>query len=233
VGNRALGERLNHLIDLASYRAVSVLLLLAPEVPLLFMGQEWASSSPFQYFTDHSPELGRLVTEGRRREFARFAAFSDPAAREKIPDPQDRSTFVRSHLNWEEAEANPHAGVRRLYQALLHLRASDSVLKDCSRAGFEVAPLGENGLLLCRKTLGDKLLAVVRLRDSGTHDLRKHSMSQLPQGLAWRQVMTTEDPTFAHDPVPPEIALAEGQIQFGRPGAVVLRAATGPTEGGE
>jgi maltooligosyltrehalose trehalohydrolase len=232
VGNRALGERLNHLIDLASYRAVSVLLLLAPEVPLLFMGQEWASSSPFQYFTDHFPKLGQLVTEGRRREFARFAAFSDPAAREKIPDPQAPSTFARSHLNWREAEVSPHAGVQRLYKALLDLRSSGPALKDCSRAGFEIAPLGENGLLLCRKSNADRLLAAVQLRKSGTHDLREHPMSRLPQGLAWRQALTTEDVPFADDPVPAEIALAEGQIRFARPGAVVLRSVK-PVEGGE
>jgi maltooligosyltrehalose trehalohydrolase len=69
IGNRALGERLNHLIDLPSYCAASVLLLLAPEIPLLFMGQEWASSSPFQYFTDHNPELGRKGDAGNSRVF--------------------------------------------------------------------------------------------------------------------------------------------------------------------
>ena len=69
VGNRALGERLHHQIDPAAFRAVTVLLLCAPETPLLFMGQEWAATSPFLYFTDHEPRLGRLVTEGRRREF--------------------------------------------------------------------------------------------------------------------------------------------------------------------
>ena len=76
VGNRAFGDRLSASIDAASYRAASMLLLLAPELPLVFMGQEWAASTPFQYFTDHEPELGRLVTEGRRREFARFEAFA-------------------------------------------------------------------------------------------------------------------------------------------------------------
>jgi maltooligosyltrehalose trehalohydrolase len=231
VGNRAFGKRLNHLIDLASYRAVSIVLLLAPEVPLLFMGQEWASSSPFQYFTDHAPKLGQLVTEGRRREFARFAAFSDPAARERIPDPQDPSTFARSRLIWEEAEANPHAGVRRLYQQLLHLRSSEPALKNGSRAGFEVVPLGENGLLLWRQSGADRLLAVIQLRESGTHDLREHSLSRLSPGLAWRQVLTTEDAPFADDPMPPEIELPKGRIQFARPGAVLLRSM--PAEGGE
>src|SRR4029079_14880172 len=79
VGNRADGGRLSHLIDRERYLLASAALLLAPEVPLLFQGQEFAASTPFLYFTDHQPELGRLVTEGRREEFKHFPAFSDPA----------------------------------------------------------------------------------------------------------------------------------------------------------
>jgi len=76
IGNRPFGRRLHHQIDPALFRALSAVLLVAPETPLLFMGQEWAASSPFLYFTDHHQELGRLVTEGRRREFSRFDAFA-------------------------------------------------------------------------------------------------------------------------------------------------------------
>src|SRR5262249_26784144 len=76
VGNRALGERLNALVSPAAYRVASALLLLVPETPLLFMGQEFAASTPFLFFTDHESELGRRVTEGRRAEFAAFAAFA-------------------------------------------------------------------------------------------------------------------------------------------------------------
>jgi maltooligosyltrehalose trehalohydrolase len=75
IGNRADGARLNHQVDLAVFRALSALLLLAPQTPLLFMGQEWAASSPFLFFTDFNEELGRKVTEGRRQEFKSFAAF--------------------------------------------------------------------------------------------------------------------------------------------------------------
>ena len=104
IGNRALGERLHHQIDLAAYRAASVLLLCAPATPLLFMGQEWAATTPFLYFTDHPEELGKLVTEGRRNEFRHFSAFSDAAARERIPDPQDQATFRASRLDWSELD---------------------------------------------------------------------------------------------------------------------------------
>ena len=79
IGNRALGERLNHQVDLATYRAATALLLCTPATPLLFMGQEWAATAPFLFFTDHDEELGRLVKEGRRHEFRDYAAFADPA----------------------------------------------------------------------------------------------------------------------------------------------------------
>src|SRR5581483_54329 len=123
VGNRALGERLNQLVDLASYRAVSVLLLALPYSVLLFMGQELASSAPFLYFTDHEPDLGQLVTAGRRAEFASDPAFG-PA--EQVPDPQAQSTFDRSKLDPQQRRREPGSQVRQLYQELLALRSWNS-----------------------------------------------------------------------------------------------------------
>jgi maltooligosyltrehalose trehalohydrolase len=122
IGNRAFGDRLHHRISPAAYRAASALLLLLPETPLLFMGQEWAASSPFLYFTDHHAELGRLVTQGRRREFCSFAAFSNPELLQTIPDPQADATFDSSHVKWSEADTEPHASMVRLYAALLATR---------------------------------------------------------------------------------------------------------------
>src|SRR5690606_35197220 len=102
VGNRALGERLHHQVELAAFRAATVILLRAPATPLLFMGQEWAASTPFLYFTDHPEPLGSMVTEGRRKEFQHFSAFSDPEALERIPDPQAEGTFRRCILDRSE-----------------------------------------------------------------------------------------------------------------------------------
>lgn len=119
IGNRAFGDRLNHQIDLPLYRAVSGLLLLAPETPLLFMGQEWAASTPFLYFTDHSKELGKLVTQGRKDEFKSFSQFNTQT---DIPDPQSIVTFERSQLNWQEVQKEPYRSTLALYQALLAVR---------------------------------------------------------------------------------------------------------------
>ncbi len=110
VGNRPFGDRLNHEISPDRYRVASALLLFAPETPLLFMGQEFAASTPFLFFTDHPEELGKLVTEGRRREFAGFKAFDDERMRETIPDPQAESTFLASKLDLTERERHPRCG---------------------------------------------------------------------------------------------------------------------------
>ena len=115
-----------------------MLVLLVQESPLLFLGQEWGASSPFTYFTDHTAELGRLVTEGRRKEFAYFKAFADPEQRERIPDPQALSTFTSSKLKWSESTEAAHAELLLLYKTLLQIRnahpacrSSDRTLSDC------------------------------------------------------------------------------------------------------
>ncbi|MDB5727815.1 MAG: treZ [Noviherbaspirillum sp.] len=97
IGNRAFGERLSTLADPQALRAASALLLLSPQIPMLFMGEEFGATQPFLYFTSHpDPKLADAVREGRRQEFARFPAFSDPQTRERIPDPNDERTFRAS-----------------------------------------------------------------------------------------------------------------------------------------
>jgi maltooligosyltrehalose trehalohydrolase len=139
VGNRALGNRLSHLLTPEAYRLASSLLLFLPATPLLFMGQEWASSSPFQYFTDHEPDLGERIRAGRREEFKGFRAFQDEAAREAIPDPQAAATYSGSKLRWSEREQPGHAEVLALYTELLRLRAQDPVLRQAERGALRVS----------------------------------------------------------------------------------------------
>ena len=141
VGNRAFGERLSHLVSPAAYRSASALFLLSPYTPLLFMGQEWAASSPFQYFTDHNAELGEKIIVGRRREFRDFAAFRDPAVRQSIPSPQAIATFERSKLNWTEREDGPNRRMLQLYRACLELRRTVPSLRDHARDNWKVLRL--------------------------------------------------------------------------------------------
>lgn len=131
VGNRGFGERLGQLASARLVAVATVLFLLGPETPLLFMGQEFGATTPFLYFTDHEAELGRLVTAGRRLEFAKFAAFREPGVRELIPDPQDEATFSRSRLAFGERER--HAGLYRLHRELLRLRRQDPVFSTQDR----------------------------------------------------------------------------------------------------
>lgn len=205
VGNRALGERLNHDVDLDGFRAAAALLLLAPQTPLLWMGQEWAASAPFLYFTDHNPELGRLVTEGRRKEFAHFTSFSG----ETVPDPQAVETFQRSKPDWSERAQEPHAGVLRLHKDLLALRRDHPAMADRSRAGYSAEPAGERAVLLQRRSGDATLVAVVNLGDA--------TRVRVPTGL--RPILDSEEPRYGgRGP-----ARLEGdELVFAGRGAVVM-----------
>jgi maltooligosyltrehalose trehalohydrolase len=133
VGNRAKGERLSHLVSLGRAKIAAALVLTAPFVPMLFQGEEWAASAPFQYFTNHDEELGKLVSEGRRREFAAFGWKP-----EDIPDPQSPETFDRSKLNWEERSRPPHAEMLDWYKQLIALRRNTPELNDPDLSHLQV-----------------------------------------------------------------------------------------------
>ncbi len=126
VGNRAQGERSSHLLNLGRLKIAAALVLSAPFIPMLFQGEEWAATSPFLYFTNHEDaELGRLVTEGRRREFAAFSAHSDD-----VPDPQALDTFERSKLVWDECSQEPHTEMLDWHRQLIRLRRESAALSD-------------------------------------------------------------------------------------------------------
>ncbi len=207
IGNRALGDRLHHAIDAAAYRAASALLLLLPQTPLLFMGQEWAASTPFLYFADHHAELGQLVTEGRRREFAEFAAF----AHTEVPDPQDPETFAVSHLRWQEIKSEPHASMLRLYKSLLRLRHIESAEGSVqSSPDLHVEALDDSTLLLKRSVFA----SVIRLKGQGCVHLNNKLSLDAP-------VWNSEDLQFAVDSLP--IRMDSSDVVFARPGAIVFR----------
>jgi maltooligosyltrehalose trehalohydrolase len=219
VGNRATGDRLHHRIDAAAWRAASALLLTAPMTPLLFMGQEWAASSPFQYFTDLEPELGALVTEGRRREFKAFPEFADPAAREGIPDPQAASTFEGSRLNWEERSAPEHAASLALYSDLLRLRHGHASLGASESNTIDARAVGNDAIAFWREGPEERFLVVVRLSGAGAVSVEAAG-PQAPQ-----TVLSTEDPRYASDPMPLNIRQEQTRtiVEFHRPGAAILK----------
>jgi maltooligosyltrehalose trehalohydrolase len=147
VGNRAQGERLCHLTSIGRAKIAAALVFTAPFVPMLFQGEEWAASSPFQYFTDHEDaELGRLVSEGRKNEFAAFGWNPDD-----IPDPQDEKTFLRSKLKWEEQETTQHAEMLTWYKQLIALRKEHPELTNGSLEDTKVEYSEEKKLLVMRR----------------------------------------------------------------------------------
>ncbi|MFV3380437.1 malto-oligosyltrehalose trehalohydrolase [Pseudomonas sp. NY15354] len=150
IGNRALGERLTRLCPPPALRAATGLLLLAPMIPLLFMGDEEGSRQPFLFFTDHHDALADAVREGRRAEFAHFAAFADPVQRERIPDPNAQATFDASQLAAQEVVAGWHG----LYQRLLTLRRLHVTPHLPGTRALGATVLGERALT-ARWRLGD------------------------------------------------------------------------------
>ena len=122
VGNRAFGDRIGSLGAPLLLRAAYACLLLSPHAPMFFQGEEYAASTPFLYFCDFGPELATAVSEGRRAEFGKFAAFSDEAARARIPDPNAVSTFLASKLQWDEQHQSPQREFRAYIRSLLAIR---------------------------------------------------------------------------------------------------------------
>ena len=127
VGNRAFGERLDALADPALMPAALACLLLGPQVPMLFMGEEYAVSTPFLFFCDFGEGLADAVREGRRAEFARFPDFSDQESRARIPDPLADATAAASTLRWQELERDPHAAILEWHRRVLALRHAEIV----------------------------------------------------------------------------------------------------------
>ncbi len=206
IGNQAFGQRLSTMITPAAYRAASALLCLVPYTPLLFMGQEWCAESPFQYFTDHEPDLGQRVTEGRREEFKGFALFRDPAARAKIPDPQAETTFLRSKLQWQEPERDEHRSILRLYEELLRLRRSLSALQNHSRAQWRVLePRNEIVRLVFGQEEAEQVMILADL--IGGHD------GSFVREDEWQLLLSTNEVRFGGD----------ASIPFSQPEVRVLR----------
>lgn len=152
VGNRLVGERIAALLPPAKVRLAAAATILAPFVPMLFMGEEYGETAPFQYFTSHSDaDLIEAVRKGRREEFDDFIWEGEP------PDPHDEETFRRSKLNASLREKDEHASMWRLYRTLLALRRETPALRNLDLGAIETHADDELGVLLVRR--GDVLLA--------------------------------------------------------------------------
>lgn len=160
VANHLHGDRIYALASHARYRAIAALLLLAPETPMLFMGQEFGASNPFLFFADHHSDLAAKVYEGRKKFLAEFPEYATPEAQAAVPDPADEATFQRSCLDL--SERSRHAPIYRLHKDLLRLRRDDAILSRQDRRSLDGATLSPQALALRYMGLADddRLLVV-------------------------------------------------------------------------
>lgn len=194
VGNRALGERLASIVPAPALDAARALLLLAPQVPMLLMGEEWASQAPFLYFTAFDGALADAVREGRLREFARFAAFADAASRPTIPDPNDPATFEASRLDPSEALLPDHAAALSHTRALLALRHAEIIprlpgarslgAKAIGDAALSASwRMGDGAVLRLLSNLGDRPVAAEAVDTAPLHATPLGAAAELARGV--------------------------------------------------
>jgi len=168
VGNRAFGERVSRLGSPERIKATMAILLLSPQPPLLFMGEEWAAREPFPFFCDFEAELAQKVTEGRRGEFARFDRFRDETARLLIPDPSAPETFESARLDWRVQHHPDHAQWLSWYRGLLGVRAREIAPRQRGGGATSAVAAVDAGLLTVRWQLpdGSRLQLTANLQDA-------------------------------------------------------------------
>jgi maltooligosyltrehalose trehalohydrolase len=196
IGNRAAGDRLSQTLDEGGLAIAAVLTVLSPYTPMLFMGEEWGASTPWQFFTSHpEPELGEATARGRKAEFARMGW--DESV---VPDPQDPSTFQRSKLDWGEADAAPHADLLGLYRRLLALRRALPGITDPDFRRIAAS--------------ADEERRWFRLQRPGVEILVNFASEEalLPVDAGWEPALATS----------PQAAVSAGQVRLPGRSAVVL-----------
>jgi len=219
-----MGERLNHQISSESYKVASGLLLALPQTPMLFQGQEWAATSPFCFFTDHNPELGKLVTEGRRKEFSKFKEFSDPEVREKIPDPQGEATFTMSKVKWDELSEHPHAAVLKFYKAALKLRKDEPVFNHLERTFLDAEAVSENSIVVVRRGKeGEKPVACIFKFKGGDESISFDKVSILKNLGSLKPIFTSEDAEFRVSDNSKAPVVSGSEVKFSGPAVVYLK----------
>jgi maltooligosyltrehalose trehalohydrolase len=176
--------------------------LLAPGTPMLFQGQEFWSTAPFQYFADHAHELSARIHEGRLQFMSQFPSARDAAVQQSVRRPNDPQSFVESRLNWSERERNTHA--LALHRDLITLRRSDLVFSAQRYGGIDGAVIGQEAFVL--RYLGrrgdDRLLVVNFGRDLNPRSLAEPLVAP-PAAHTWTQIFSSEDPAYGGAGSPP------------------------------
>ena len=195
VANSLSGQRVHEIASPGRLRALTALLLLGPSTPMLFQGQEFASSAPFLYFADHRPELARLVAQGRGKFLSQFSAIASPEGQAQIPVPDSLETFARCKLDFSERDK--HAPVYRLHRDLLRLRREDPLFSQPRRGAVEGAVLGTECFLLrfFSQTRNDRLVLVNLGTDLVLEPLAEPLLAE-PEGGEWALMWSSESPQY-------------------------------------
>jgi maltooligosyltrehalose trehalohydrolase len=223
IANSGIGMRVCDITSPGEFRAMTSLLLLSPQTPMLFQGQEWAASSPFFYFADH-PDLSELICKGRAKEMSQFPSLATPEAQAALANPCKEETFHRCKLDHSEKTRGHHARVLALHKDLIKLRREEPTMRRVQRRGdIDGAVLDAKAFVLRYfGEDGDDRLLVVNL---GT-DLHLHVAPEPllgpPMGKRWAVLWSSEHPKYGGSGTPPPDTECEGWFLPGR-AAIVLR----------
>jgi len=186
VGNRALGDRLTHLVSFEALKLAAGVLLLAPNIPLIFMGEEYAEDAPFLYFVSHTdPDLIAVVREGRKKDFAAFQAEGE------FIDPFSPDTFKKCQLNWGDRQEGRHKVLLDLYQHLIHLRRTIPALKTLDKQNLEASVIEEDKLMfLQRWSQNSKIFCIMNFSEKDV------SFNATPPSGSWQKILDSSEPKW-------------------------------------
>jgi maltooligosyltrehalose trehalohydrolase len=226
LANSDRGRRAHQRAAPGRHRAMTALLLLGPQTPMLFQGQEFSASAPFLFFADHKPELAGAVRKGRSEFLAQFPSLATAAVQEALADPGDPATFERCRLDHAERERHPEA--HALHRDLLRLRREDPVLRAQGAGGIDGAVLSSGAFVLrWFGDQGDDRLLVVNFGRALHLDPAPEPLLAPPAGAAWRILWSSEDPRYGGSGTP----VVESEDNWGVPGEAAVLLAPRPDAG--
>lgn len=226
IANSGLGQRVNELAGTPRCRAMTAFMLLAPGTPMLFMGQEFAASSPFLYFADHDSELAELVHKGRQEFLAQFRSLASPEVQDALPRPDDSSTFERCKLDFTERES--HAAIYAMHRDLLRLRREDPVIAARRPGGVDGAVLGPGAFVVRFFGEEEDRLLLVNLEIELHLDPAPEPLLAPLDGCTWEVMWSSEDLRYGGSGTP-RIYSQENWRLPGR-AAIVMRPEVAPPD---
>ena len=202
IANSGTGERLHQMTSIDQYKALTALMLLGPNTPMLFQGQEFAASSPFLFFADHKPDLNTAIREGRLKFLSQFPSLATEEMRTILPDPSSEETFRRCILDWSEVEKN--GAIFQFHCDLLKLRREEPSFRSQDRHRFDAAVLSNDAFVL--RFFGDKFddrLLFINLGRDLIYDPAPQPLLAPPPDQEWEILWSSEDPAYGGRGAPP------------------------------